>query len=66
MEMDQGPINQSKERTMYISEDERWGKAVFACLDRIVELTKDQNMTKETAEAVRILADTARQLETTG
>lgn len=64
--MMQGPIDQSEERTVYIRDDERWGEAVFACLNKIVALTSMQDFTKETAEMVRILADTARQLETTG
>lgn len=46
-----------------ISEDQRWGKAIFACLEKIAELTKEPNFTEEMANEVRILSDVARRLE---
>lgn len=54
-----------KESGPLLKDNSRWAKAIFACLDKIEELTKAPDFTKESAEITRILADTARKLETT-
>lgn len=47
----------------YIKDDKRWVEAVFACLDKIEEIAKTPDFTIEDANIVRILAETAKRLE---
>lgn len=47
----------------YIKDDKRWVETVFACLDKIEEITKTPDFTIEDANIVRILAETAKRLE---
>lgn len=54
-----------KEESVSVRDDPRWAKAIFACLEKAEELAKATGITKEKAEIVQILADTARKLEAT-
>lgn len=54
------------EKKIGISEDARWWKAIFACLDKIAALAREVPFTKENAETIKILAETAKNLEQVG
>lgn len=59
-------VNGLDEKKICISEDARWWKATFACLDKIAALAREVPFTKENAETIKILAETAKNLEQVG
>lgn len=58
-------MEEKQKNVEYIGNNVRWAKTTFASLDKIVELMKKTDFTKEDAETALILANVARRLEST-
>ncbi len=55
-------MEEAKEKK-YLWEDKRWVDTIFACLERIQELLKQKPFDTQTAEQIKILAETALLLD---